>query len=143
MQAQVLVRLVHQHTTQVRYMLSSLKRFGEKICFESPNYVAVPNRLDALSAVDEKNVVELLAESLNKTFMTDLALEFSADRDYVAYETETDSTLLGKRLIVIGASHATRLACALEDAGAVVIDLSIPGWRPSAENDCAAQLCAG
>jgi hypothetical protein len=118
----------------VRYMLPSLKRFGEKICFESPKYVAVPTHLDALSVVDEKNVVDLLAETLNKTFMTDLALDFSADRENVADVSMAESTLLGKRLIVIGASHATRLACALEDAGAIVIDLSIPGWRPSAES---------
>jgi hypothetical protein len=117
----------------VCYMLPSLKRMGEKLCFESPKYAAVPNRLDALSAVDEKNVIEMLAEHLNNIFMTDLALEFSADRDFM-YECNADSMLLGKRLVVIGASHSTRLACALEDAGAVVIDLSIPGWCPSAES---------
>jgi hypothetical protein len=114
-------------------MLPILKRMGEKIYFESPKYANVPNQLNALSAVDEKNV-ELLAETLNRTLMTDLALEFSADRECTADESEADSTLLGKRLVVIGTSHATRLACALEDAGAGVINLSVPGWWPSAES---------
>jgi hypothetical protein len=44
----------------------------------------------------------------------------------------TDDALAKKRFILIGASHMTRLACAFEDLGATVIDLSIPGWRGTA-----------
>jgi hypothetical protein len=37
-------------------------------------------------------------------------------------------------MIVIGASHGTRIALAMEDLGAVVVDLSCPGWWITTEN---------
>jgi hypothetical protein len=37
---------------------------------------------------------------------------------------------LGRKLIVIGMSHASRLAAALELQGHTVTDLSQPGWKP-------------
>jgi hypothetical protein len=115
-------------------MLPTLKKPCEKVVFESPLYSNVPTHLDALSVVDEKSVVEMLAEALNSAYMTDLALEICTDREGKSEGTDLDSALLGKRMIVVGASHATRLACALEDAGAIVIDLSVPGWRASTES---------
>jgi hypothetical protein len=36
--------------------------------------------------------------------------------------------------VVVGASHASRLASALREAGAEVADLSEPGWRLTTEN---------
>jgi hypothetical protein len=118
-----------------RLMLPVLGNFGKKTCFESPEYANVPRELHALSENDERNLVEMLAETLNNSFMTDLAVEICTSRDNgTMYEESMDSSLLGKRFVVVGASHATRLACVMEDLGAVVIDLSVPGWRPTADN---------
>jgi hypothetical protein len=116
-------------------VLPTLKKYSEKVVFESPGYSAVPLSISPVSSVDEKNVVEMLAEALNKDFMTDLALELNTCRetDGVSGEME-NSTLEGKRFITVGASHAACIACALEDMGAHVVDISVPGWRISAEN---------
>jgi hypothetical protein len=71
----------------------------------------------------------MLAEALNNAFMTHLALDICTEREGKSDGTDLDSALLGKRLIVVGASHATKLACALEDARAIVVDLLVPGCQ--------------
>jgi hypothetical protein len=111
-----------------RYMLPSLQS-PEKIVCESPWYIDVPEKVDPVSETDERNIFEQLVQEFNSLYMTDLALEVSADRDYEEEGTEQQDILHGKRIGVIGASHGTRIALALEDLGAVVVDLSCPGWR--------------
>jgi hypothetical protein len=119
----------------MRLVLPTLKKYSEKAVFESPGYSAVPLNISPVSSVDEKNMVEMLAEALNKDFMTDLALELNTCRETDGMTGEMEnSTLAGKRFITVGASHAARIACALEDMGAHVVDISVPGWRISAEN---------
>jgi hypothetical protein len=66
--------------------------------------------------------------------MTDLALELAVSRELDCDDTITlDTALAGKRIVVVGASHAMRLASALEDLGVIVIDISVPGWKVSSE----------
>jgi hypothetical protein len=122
-----------------RLMLPVLGPYVKKVCFESPKYISVPLTLDPINEGDEKNLVEMLAQVLNQLFMTDLALEICTARENALFDGDgTDSSLLGKRFILIGASHAMRLALAMEDMGAVVIDLSIPGWRSTPDTVTAA-----
>jgi hypothetical protein len=122
-------------------MLPLLDYSDTKMCFESIGYNDVPKKLEPISEADEKNIIEMLAQELNSTFMTDLALEVSTVRDSGSGDAfGTEDALGGKRFIIVGASHASRLACALEDMGATVIDLSVPGWR--AENDTVSQMMA-
>jgi hypothetical protein len=59
--------------------------------------------------------------------MTKLA-ECTVERE-ADYSPEQSEALCGKRIVMIGASHTARLANVMEDMGAVVVDLSIPGWR--------------
>jgi hypothetical protein len=110
-------------------MLPSLQKYSEKICFESPVYVSVPQCTEPINDTDEGLIFELLAEVLNESFMTELAKEFNTDRERGADEAGTDSALDGKRFILIGASHASRLANALEELGATILDISVPGWK--------------
>jgi hypothetical protein len=113
----------------MRMMLPSLQKYSEKICFESPVYVSVPQCTEPINDTDEGLIFELLAEVLNESFMTELAKEFNTDRERGADEAGTDSALDGKRFILIGASHASRLANALEELGATILDISVPGWK--------------
>jgi hypothetical protein len=100
-----------------------------------PAYFGVPKNTEPISETDEKHIVEMLAQVLNSTFMTDLALEISTVRDGAGFDGgNSDTALTGKRFVLVGASHTARLACALEDSGAMVIDLSVPGWRAASEN---------
>jgi hypothetical protein len=121
------------HST--RLMLPIMDHFGRKHCFESPAYFGLPKNTEPISETDEKHIVEMLAQVLNSTFMTDLALEIVTARDSVGFDgSSSESTLSGKRFVLVGASHTARLACALEDSGAMVIDLSVPGWRATSES---------
>jgi hypothetical protein len=65
--------------------------------------------------------------------MTELA-ECTVDRDVDNCQDEEEDPLLGKRIIMLGASHAVRMANILEDMGAIVVDLSIPGWKITSDN---------
>jgi hypothetical protein len=116
----------------MKLMLSIFEQAGAKQYFESPGYKAVPVQLEAISDTDEKNIFEMLTQVLNSEFMTDLALEVCKSRDYDVQEQGTGIALAGKRFVIKGASHATRLASVMEDAGALVVDISVPGWRISA-----------
>jgi hypothetical protein len=94
----------------------------------------VPSTIEPVSEVDEKNIFEIMAQSLNANFMTDLALELSTTRFNGGTDDMcTDSALAGKRFVIVGASHGMRLASALEDMGASIVDISVPGWRVSAD----------
>jgi hypothetical protein len=116
-------------------MLPIMDHFGRKNCFESPAYFGLPKNTEPVSETDEKHIVEMLAQVLNSTFMTDLMLDISTVRDTVGFDgSNSDTTLSGKRFVLVGGSHTARLACALEDSGAMVIDLSVPGWKATSEN---------
>jgi hypothetical protein len=118
-----------------RMMLLTMQRHGEKACFKSPCYTSVPTTIEPLSEVDEKNIFEMLAQSLNANFMTDLALEVSTSRfNSDTGDMCTDSALAGKRFVIVGASHGMRIASALEEMGACIVDISVPGWRVSADS---------
>jgi hypothetical protein len=115
-----------------RMMLPTLMKYGEKAIYESPIYVDIPLVIDAVSEVDERNMIDQLIQELNTSFMTELA-ECTVERE-AEYSSEHSEALYGKRIVMIGASHTARLANAMEDMGAVVVDLSIPGWRITGDN---------
>jgi hypothetical protein len=126
--------LVASEMFPTRLLLPTLNNAYDKALFESPWYQSVPIRLDSISAHDEQNIIEQRISELNGKFNTNLAALCTVDREVEDSEEwgGTDDALAKKRFILIGASHMTRLACAFEDLGATVIDLSIPGWRGTA-----------
>jgi hypothetical protein len=61
-------------------------------------------------------------------------VECSVNKDLdQVQEMENAKVLYGKRVVMVGASHTARLANVLEDMGAIVVDLSIPGWKINTE----------
>jgi hypothetical protein len=125
----------------------SLPIFGKvvsKTTFESPTYFNVPQCIEPVPVTDEKNIMEIFIQELNTNFMTELAMECLIDREGGEHEQEQCDTraLKGKRFVLVGASHASRLACAMEDMNVNVVDLSSPGWRvsPAAVNTQCEQL---
>jgi hypothetical protein len=114
-------------------MLPTMNRYGERAVYESPGYVDIPQTIDAVSEIDERSVIDQLVQELNRSFMTELA-ECTVDRDVDNCQDEEEDPLRGKRIIMLGASHAVRMANILEDMGAIVVDLSIPGWKITSEN---------
>jgi hypothetical protein len=74
-------------------------------------------------------LTELLSE-LNAKFLTDLA-SLACEEGYSSQEEVLENSY---RVIVIGGSHAGRLADCLDDMGLEVIDLSVPGWTVTEKN---------
>jgi hypothetical protein len=110
-------------------------KYAEKAIFESPCYVNVPEKIEPVHENDERCIMEQFVQELNQHFMTELAAEVCVDREAEAEEEAGEqSALHGKRVVVVGASHGARIAMAMEDIGAIVIDLSCPGWRITPEN---------
>jgi MoaA/NifB/PqqE/SkfB family radical SAM enzyme len=74
----------------------------------------------------ERFLLDALIEDINSTFMCNLALEYCTSRDGTANISSNMATV-NTRYVVIGASHAGRLASALKEMGSEVADLSVPG----------------
>jgi hypothetical protein len=80
----------------------------------------------------ERALIDSLIEDINSNFMCNLSPEYSTSRDGTAAAcTDTTDAI---RIILIGASHAGRLAGALRETGAEIADLSVLGWKISDEN---------
>jgi hypothetical protein len=88
-----------------RMMLPTLMKFGEKAIYDSPQYVDIPLVIDAVSEVDERNMIDQLIQELNACFMTELA-ECTVERE-ADYSPEHSEALYGKRIVMIGASHTS------------------------------------
>jgi hypothetical protein len=118
----------------MRFSLPTNLHGTEYDTFMSPGYV-LPCSVPPCSQQAEREILEALITDLNENYMTSLATEFCTSREGQSgsCEDETDS-INGTRIILVGASHASRLAGALKELGAEVADLSVPGWRVTADN---------
>jgi hypothetical protein len=75
-------------------------------------------------------LIDCMRDELNAKFMTELgAIQWDNESD-----EEPEQEKNGDRYILIGGSHAGRLADALDRQGHHVVDLSEPGWRASEYN---------
>jgi hypothetical protein len=108
-----------------------LNRFDIEL-FRSPGYTCIPRAVLPVDSAKERALIDSLIEDINSTFMCNLALEYSTSHDgSVAVGVDTAAAT---RIILVGASHASRLAGALCETGAKVADLSVPGWKINNEN---------
>jgi hypothetical protein len=86
-----------------------------------------------IEPINEHNELELLSElmlELNTKFMSDLGELTREDTGLEDKDTAEDN----RHYIVIGGSHAGRLADSLDDMGLHVADLSVPGWSVCERN---------
>ena len=91
-----------------------------------------PTQLKAVSENTENRILTNLIGELNVKFDLGLATDFTCRRDHSVQsgaDSEPEKTSR-RKLIVVGMSHASRLAAALELQGHTVTDLSQPGWKP-------------
>jgi hypothetical protein len=110
-------------------------KFGPGTCvFRSTGYTALPLSLLPCPPEQERALIDALIEDLNEIFMTNLATEFCTARTLSTGPSGAECDTSDYRFIVIGASHASRLASALRETGAEVSDLAVPGWKLSSES---------
>jgi hypothetical protein len=102
--------------------------------FRSAGYKELPLSLPPCPPEQERALIEALIDDLNENFMTDLATEFSSARSNDINPSSAECDTSDYRFIVIGASHASRLASALRETGAEVADLAVPGWKISSDS---------
>jgi hypothetical protein len=93
--------------------------------FEGPLPAAIP----PLGPEEEARIVTAMLGELNQNF----GLGLDPSPDFTRSSTPPHSLDDG-RLVIIGASHMTRVADALLLAGEEVASISTPGWTPSPEN---------
>ena len=105
--------------------------------------------IHAMDETKELLIITSLIKDLNEQFFLDLDANIETWRQKEMDETELSSVMGppgsdGARYIVVGASHATRLANALADAGEKVVNLASPGWKLTDESiDSTASLIRG
>jgi len=98
-----------------------------------------PRTLDPLDEVAELIIISAAIKELNELFTLDLDADVDTWRQKEPEDGDT-STVLDQhesgvvRYVVVGASHATRLAKALTEAGECVSCLASPGWKLNAES---------
>jgi hypothetical protein len=88
-----------------------------------------------IELVSESIESELLAElimELNAKFLTDLA-DLSKCQPYSSNDSDWASFFEGKKVIVMGGSHAGWLPGCLDDLKLQMADLSTPGWKITEE----------
>jgi hypothetical protein len=83
--------------------------------------------------VAECMCIDALINNLNSVFFTDLSSEYSSSRSSIHAEEESTG-LCNARFVVCGASHANRLANALDDLELQVKDISCPGCTVTEAN---------
>jgi hypothetical protein len=118
----------------VRLALPSHTNIGKKCIYVGPAYEGIPYPIAPVSLADEQCIIEGFVEEINKLFMTELATELRHVRVIEASEDDFETGMRGKRFILVGSSHLARLAFALEDQEGTVVDLSVPGWRATADS---------
>jgi hypothetical protein len=84
----------------------------------------VPDKIEPLSEAVESELLNELILELNTKFMTDLA-PLTSEHGYTSHDENPAANL---RYIIIGGSHASRLADCMDDQDIKVVDLTMPGW---------------
>jgi hypothetical protein len=111
----------------------------EEGMFLSPSYNKLPRDLDPLGPDEEVNLLLDLIRELNEKFMLDLDEDVELVDKLLADQDEPVTT--PKRYLVVGNSHASRIACALEDLGFEVKLISAAGWASNPDlNNSIVQL---
>jgi hypothetical protein len=120
----------------IRYFLPTDLTGSKKMSFVSkPDNV--PVIIVPIECDTEELLLNTLLNELNAKFLADLAPLAVAepDQDRGPVDPVPDIIAHGdKRFIIIGGSHAARLAECLDNVGLHVADLSIPGWTVTDAN---------
>jgi hypothetical protein len=111
----------------------------EEGMFLSPGFTKLPRCLDPLGPEEEVNLLLDLIRELNEKFMLDLDEDVELVDKLLADQDEPVAK--PKRYLVVGNSHASRIACALEDLGYDAKLISAVGWASDPDlNNSVVQL---
>jgi hypothetical protein len=97
-----------------------------RVVFESAP-LTIPDKLPTLNRETVTGIINSIRDELNFKFLTELAAICIEDND--DDKVEDDSCRDQTSYVIVGASHAARLASKLDDLDLHVIDITIPGWK--------------
>ena len=93
-----------------------------------------PDGVPPLSQAAEEIIITPLLSTLNEAFSLNLCLAPCLERDRDAIEASVSSAREERNFLVIGGSHASRLATAMGGAGCSVDRITSGGWKISSDN---------
>jgi hypothetical protein len=112
-------------TDPLVYMLPVNLTTRDKSACRSPGFNNVPVSILPLEPVKEADLLLQLVKELNENFFLELSDDIEvSDKTWLDVEADCDVT---KKFILVGNSHVSRLALALEDAGHEVSTISLSG----------------
>jgi hypothetical protein len=131
---------------QLRFLLpKDLSGKTKQIYLSCPD--TVPIAIPPIDSDTESELLTCLITELNSKFLADLA-PLARDNSGTAGTSDSEEEAIdhasvhkNTRFIIIGGSHAARIASALDDLNLEVTDLSSPGWSVTDANvQCATAL---
>ena len=105
-----------------------------KITLVSEGVEDLLNSFPPMSEAIEADLLQSLLKELNEKFATGLSLHVSTVRIPSGSSVVDKEQHYPTTLILIGASHASRLVDALEDQQVKLVDLTQPGWKLNPDN---------
>jgi hypothetical protein len=119
----------HEHVIKLPASLVN----SERQSFVVSGFDNLKTAVEPMEEEEEKNLLALLIEELNDLYPVNLDTDFVCDRfteKNVFEEENMDRT----DLVLLGASHLSRIRKHLNDDQWNVLDLTKPGWRVNADN---------
>ncbi len=119
----------HEHVIRLPASLVS----SERQSFVVSGFDNLKTAIEPMEEEDEKNLLAVLIEELNDLYPVNLDTDFICDRfteNNVFEEENMDRT----DLVLLGASHLSKIRKHLNDDQWNVLDLTKPGWRVSADS---------
>jgi hypothetical protein len=99
----------------------------EKVTYLSNGWDDLPCTVAPISASQEKDILDFLMGDLNDDFCFDLCTNVTVSRE--GSQPRQSSRM--RKIVIIGASFASRLADALEELGEATTLIKMPSWMPN------------
>jgi hypothetical protein len=105
---------------------------SEKLSFLVSGFDNLKTAVEPMTEEDEKALLVLLLEELNSLYPLNLCTDVICDR-FLEDEVFTECAMDRTDLVLIGASHLSRLKNHFSPEKWNIVDLTVPGWRIKAE----------
>jgi hypothetical protein len=112
--------------SRILYMPESLKNSARIRTVSHTPHATLPQKLAGLSETEEKILIESIMNEVNEMYA------INVDPEPVLARSSGSNGLVsrhsGQKIVIIGASHAKRIAGGLVSSDFDIIDFSRPGW---------------
>jgi hypothetical protein len=118
------VQVDYEHRLRLPVALESF----EKTTWSSSGWLELPLTVKPLDKNAEKDIIDVLIAEINKKYSLNLDLDIKNSRTQPASQP---CVVAAPTIVVVGASNGARLSALIEESGATVHRISVPGWHPN------------